>query len=93
MAVKFVTSARTGRGTKRVVTIGSLAAVLITALMVILSILDVVSGSEMRETLGKSLAVVGVSTLAVVLGSMILKAGGTPSHDDRPAEAGSRHEQ
>ena len=93
MAVKFVTPARTGRGTKPIVTIGSLAAVLITALMVILSILDVVSGSEMRETLGKSLAVVGVSTLAVVLAAMILKAGRTPTHDERPAEAGSRHDQ
>jgi hypothetical protein len=93
MAVKFVTPARTGRGTKRIVTIGSLAAVLITALMVILSILEVVSGSEMRETLGKSLAVVGVSTLAVVLSAMILKAGRTPSHDELRAGAESRHDQ
>ena len=93
MAVKFVTPARTGRGTKHIVTIGSLAALLITALMVILSILDVVSGSEMRETLLKSLAVVGVSTLAVVLAAKILKAGRTPIHDERPAEAGSRHDQ
>ena len=53
MAMKFVTPARTGRRTKRIVTIGSLAAVLITALIVILFILDVVSGSEMRETLEK----------------------------------------
>jgi hypothetical protein len=93
MAVKFATPARTRRGTKRIITIGSMAAVLITALIVILSILDVVSGSEMRETLGKSLAVVGVSTLAVVLAAMILKAGRTPTHDERPAEAGSRHDQ
>ena len=93
MAVKFVAPVRTRRGTKRIVTIGSLAAVLITALIVILSILDVVSGSEMRETLGKSLAVVGVSTLAVVLAAMILKAGRTPTHDELPADAGSRHDQ
>jgi uncharacterized PurR-regulated membrane protein YhhQ (DUF165 family) len=93
MAVKFVTPVRTGRGAKRIVTIGMLAAVLITALMVILSILDVVSGSEMRESLGKSLAVVGVSTLAVVLAAMILKAGRTPTHDERPAEAANRHDQ
>ena len=93
MAVKFVAAVRTRRGTKRIVSIGSLAAVLITALIVILSILDVVSGSEMRETLGKSLAVVGVSTLAVVLAAMILKAGRTPTHDELPAEAGSRHDQ
>jgi hypothetical protein len=91
--VKFVTPARTGRGTTRIVTIGSLAALLIAALIVILSILDVVSGSEMRETLGKSLAVVGVSTLAVVLAAMILKAGRTPTDDEAPAEAGSRHDQ
>jgi hypothetical protein len=68
-----------------------LAAVLITALMVILSILDIVSGSEMRETLGKSLAVVGVSTLAILLAAMILKAGRTSTPDELPAEAGSRH--
>ena len=92
MAVKFVTPPRTGRGTTRIVTIGSLAAVLITAVMVILAILDVVSGPEMRETLGKSLAVVGVSTLAVVLAAMILKAGRTPCHDKLPAETG-RHDQ
>ena len=93
MAVKFVTPARTGRGTQRIVTIGSLAAVLITALVVILSILDIVSGSAMRETLGKSLAVVGVSTLAVVLAAMILKAARRPTHDEHPAEARSRHDQ
>ena len=93
MAVKFATPARTTRGTKRIVTIGSLAALLIATLMVVLSILDMVSGSEMRETLGKSLAVVGVVTLAVVLAAMILKAGRTPTHDELPAEAGSRHDQ
>ena len=93
MAVKFATPARTGRGTTRIVTIGSLVAVLITALMAILSVLELVSGPEMRETLGKSLAVVGVSTLAVVLSAMILNAGRTPTHDDLPADAGSRHDQ
>jgi hypothetical protein len=93
MGVKFVTPARTGRGTTRIVTIGSLAALLIAALIVILSILDVVSGSEMRETLGKSLAVVGVSTLTLVLAGMILKAGRTPTHDERPADAGIRDDQ
>jgi hypothetical protein len=93
MAARFVTPARTPRGTKRIFTIGALAAVLIAALMAILSILDVVSGSEMRETLGKSLAIVGVSTLAVVLAAMILKAGRTPTHDEHPAEAGNRHDQ
>ena len=93
MAVKFATPARTERGTKRIVTIGSLVAVLITALMVILSVLELVSGSEMRATLGKSLAVVGVSTLTLVLAAMILKAGRTPAPDERPAEAGSRHDQ
>ena len=75
MAVKFAAPARTGRGPKRIVMIGSLAAVLITTLLVVLSILDVVSGSELREALGKSLAVVAVSTLAVMLAAMILKAG------------------
>ena len=93
MAVKFATPARTGRGTTRIVTIGSLVAVLITALMLILSILELVSGSEMRETLGKSLAVVGVSTLTLVLAAMILKAGRTPTHDEPPTEAGRRHDQ
>lgn len=75
MPVKFATPPATGRSTKRIVTLGSLAAVLITAVLAILAILDLVSGSEMRATLGKSLAVVGVGTLAVVLSAMILKAG------------------
>jgi hypothetical protein len=93
MAVKFATPARTGRGQTRIVTIGSLVALLITALMVILSILELVSGSEMRETLGKSLAVVCVSTLTMVLAAMILKAGRTPTHDELPADAESRDDQ
>lgn len=84
MPVKFATPAPTGRSTKRIVTLGSLVAVLITAVLAILAILDVVSGSEMRATLGKSLAVVGVGTLAVVLSAMILKAG---------RESGNRREQ
>ena len=65
-------------------TLGSLAAVVITAVLAILAILDVVSGSQMRATLGRSLAVVGVGTLAVVLSAMILKAG---------RASGNRHEQ
>jgi hypothetical protein len=69
---------------KRIVTIGSLAALLITALLVNLSILDVVTAAELRETLWKSLAVVAVSTLAIVLFAMILRMG-RASH---PAQAG-----
>lgn len=84
MPVKFAALAQTGRGTKRIVTLGSLAAVVITAVLAILAILDVVSGSQMRATLGRSLAVVGVGTLAVVLSAMILKAG---------RASGNRHEQ
>ena len=93
MAVRFATPARTGRGTTRIVTIGSVVAVLMTALMVILSVLELVSGSEMRETLGKSLAVVGVSTLTLVLAAMILKAGRARTDDEVPAQAGSRQDQ
>jgi len=93
MAVKFAAPAPTRPGTKRIVTLGTLIAVLITALIVILSILDLVSGSEMRETLGKSLAVVGVGTLTLVLAAMILKAGRTPTHHERPAEVESHHDQ
>lgn len=84
MPVKFAAPAHTGRGTKRIVTLGSLAAVVITAVLAILAILDVVSGSQMRATLGRSLAVVGVGTLAVLVSAMILKAG---------RESGNRHEQ
>ena len=73
--------------------IGSLLAVLITSLMVALSILELVSGPEMREILSKSLAVVGVCTLTLVLAAMILKAGRTPTHDEGAVEAGSRHDQ
>jgi hypothetical protein len=93
MAVKFVTPTQSKRGTRRIVIMGALAAVVITALMAILSILDVVSGFEMRETVGKSLAVVGVSTLAVLLAATILRAGRTTTHDERSAETPGRNDQ
>jgi len=60
---------------KRILTFGSLAAVLITALMLNLSILDIVDGTELRETLAKTLSVVGVSTAAIVAIAAILRMG------------------
>lgn len=62
---------------KRILMFGSLVAVLIGGVMLNLSILDIVTGPELRETLGKSLAVVGVSTSAILLIGIILKAGRT----------------
>ena len=70
---------------KRILLFGALAALVITTLLVNLSLLDIVNGTELRSTLGRTLAVIGVSTAALVAIAAILKAGRTRL----PAEAGS----
>jgi hypothetical protein len=46
---------------------GTILAVLASAVLVILSIVDVISMDELKETLGKTVLVISVSTLAIVL--------------------------
>lgn len=52
---------------KRVLSFGAVLGVLASAVLVILSIVDVISIDELKETLGKTVLVIGVSTLAVIL--------------------------
>ena len=52
---------------KRVLAFGAVLGVLASALLVILFIVDVISMDELKETLGKTVLVIGVSTLAVIL--------------------------
>lgn len=52
---------------KRVLIFGAILAVIAAALIIILAILDVVTIRDVKETLGKTLSIVGVSVLAIVL--------------------------
>jgi hypothetical protein len=63
---------------KRAVMLGAVLAVVAVALVVNLAILDVISAAALRESLGKTLSVIGVTTAAVVLILVIVKATRTP---------------
>jgi uncharacterized membrane protein len=60
---------------KRVLAFGAILGVFVSALLVILSILDVITIDELKETLGKTVLVIGVSTLATILMIAIGKLG------------------
>jgi hypothetical protein len=60
---------------KRVLAFGAILGVFVSALLVILSILDVITIEEFKETLGKTVLVIGVSTLATILMIAIAKLG------------------
>ena len=72
---------------RRILTIGAIAAVVIAAVIVNLTLLDVITIGELRETLGRSLSVVAVSTVAIVLMAALLRTGRGPV--DRKHEAKS----
>lgn len=61
---------------KRAMMLGASLAVVAAAVVVNLAILDVVSPAVLRETLGKTLSVIAVTTVAVVLVLMIVKTTG-----------------
>ena len=63
---------------KRAVMLGATLAVVAAALVVNLTILDVISPSALRETLGKTLSVIAVTTAAVVLVLLIVKTTSKP---------------
>lgn len=63
---------------KRTVLLGAALAVVAAALVVNLAILDVLSLGAVRETLGKTLSVIAVTTVAVVLLLAIEKTAGKP---------------
>ena len=63
---------------KRTVLLGAALAVVAAALVVNLAILDVISFNALRETLGKTLSVIAVTTVAVVLVLAMVKATSKP---------------
>jgi hypothetical protein len=63
---------------KRTVMLGAALAVVAAALVVNLAILDVISFNALRETLGKTLSVIAVTTVAVVLVLAMVKATSKP---------------
>jgi len=60
---------------KRILTVSSSAAVLVAAVLVNLSVLDVISVGELRDSLGQTLSVVVVSTAAILLVAAIRTRG------------------
>jgi len=53
---------------------GAVLSIVVAALVVNLSILDVISRDLLKETLGKTLSVIAVSTVALVLVIVLVKA-------------------
>jgi hypothetical protein len=60
---------------KRVLMMGAALAILVSALVVILRILDVISRQDATTTLGKILSVIVVSVVAIVLTVVVVKLG------------------
>jgi len=60
---------------KKIPVFGALLTVVAAALVITLGILDVISVSELKTTLGKTVSVIGVMTIAAVLAGTILKIG------------------
>jgi len=62
-----------GRMSQRILMVSSTAAVLLAAVLVNLSVLDVISVRELGEALGRSLSVVVVSTAAILVVDAIIR--------------------
>ena len=60
---------------RRIVTFGALATILIAAVLIMLTILDVVSMDEARESLVKTASVIAVATAAVILMAAVVRFG------------------
>jgi len=52
---------------KRVLMFGAMSAVAVTAVIASLLVLDIVTAPELRDTLGKTLMVIGIATIAILL--------------------------
>ena len=52
---------------KRIVMFGGMAATVLAAAVAILAVLDVITIADLRATLGRSLLVIGIATLALLL--------------------------
>lgn len=58
---------------RRILILGAVLSIVVVALVVNLSILDVISRDLLKETLGKTLSVIAVSTVALVLVIVLVK--------------------
>jgi len=52
---------------KRIVMFGGMAATALAAIVAILAVLDVITVADLRSTVGRSLLVVGIATVALLL--------------------------
>ena len=60
---------------KRVVMVGAMAAIVMVAVISSLLVLDIVTAPELRDTLGKTLLVIGIATTAMLLLIGAVKVG------------------
>ena len=58
---------------RRILVLGAVLSIAVATLVVNLSILDVISRDLLKETLGKTLSVIAVSTVALVLVIVLVK--------------------
>jgi len=72
---------------KRVLMFGAMAAIVVAAVISSLLVLDVVTAPELRDTLGKTLLVIGILTTAILLliGAVKLGIGPRKSRAGQPA--------
>ena len=63
---------------KRVLTVGAMAAIVTAAAISSLLVLDVVTAPELRDTLGKTLLIIGIVTTAILLLIGAVKFGMRP---------------
>jgi len=70
---------------KRILMVSSTAAVLLAAVLVNLSVLDVISVGELGETLGPTLSVLVVSTAAILVVDAILRSPALQSRHEPQA--------
>jgi hypothetical protein len=58
---------------RRILVLGAVLSIVVAALVINLSILDVISWDLLKETLGKTLSIIAVSTVALVLVVVLVK--------------------
>jgi hypothetical protein len=63
---------------KRVLMFGAMAAIVVAAVISSLLVLDVVTAPELRDTLGKTLLIIGIITGAILLSIGAMKFGMGP---------------
>lgn len=68
---------------RRALAIGGLAAIFVAAVIINLSLLDIITVSQLRGSLGRSLMVIAVTTAAIVLMVTIMRLGRPPQNSDQ----------